>query len=132
MNRRIFLEKAMILGLGSLTFLKETKPWGKGLIQEASAAEPPFPGQDVLILPPFEKNNPFPLERALTERKPPVPMTRGGPYPCPKSPGSFGRPTGSTGRTAAAPPPRPWAATRWRCWRRCPREFTGMNPNRTG
>ena len=69
MNRRLFLEKAMIMGLGALTLLKGTTPWGKGLIQEASAAEPPFSGQDVLVLPPFEKNNPFPLERALMERK---------------------------------------------------------------
>ena len=69
MNRRLFFEKAMILGLGALTLLKGTTPWGKGLIQEASAAEPPFSGQDVLVLPPFEKNNPFPLERALMERK---------------------------------------------------------------
>ncbi|MBI5584640.1 MAG: nitroreductase family protein [Deltaproteobacteria bacterium] len=38
-------------------------------VPEAAAAEPPFSGQDLLTLPPFEKNNPFPLERALTERK---------------------------------------------------------------
>ena len=69
MNRRLFLEKGMIMGLGALTFLKGTKPWGKGLITEASAAEPLFSGQEVLVLPPFEKNSPFPLERALMERK---------------------------------------------------------------
>jgi nitroreductase len=69
MNRRLFLEKGMIMGLGALTFLKGTKPWGKGLITEASAAEPLFSGQEVLLLPPFEKNSPFPLERALMERK---------------------------------------------------------------
>ena len=59
MNRRLFLEGAMTLGLGALTLLKGTKPWGKGLMTEASAAEPPFSGQDVILLPPFEKNNPF-------------------------------------------------------------------------
>jgi hypothetical protein len=69
MNRRLFLEKAMIMGLGALTLLKGTKPWGQGLITEASAAEPPFSGQDILWLPSFEKNSPFPLERALMERK---------------------------------------------------------------
>jgi nitroreductase len=69
MNRRLFLEKGMIMGLGALTFLKGTKPWGKGLITEASATEPLFSGQEVLLLPPFEKNSPFPLERALMERK---------------------------------------------------------------
>jgi nitroreductase len=69
MNRRIFLEKAMIMGAGALTILKGTTPWGKGLLSEASAAETPFPGQDILVLPPFEKNSPFPLERALIERK---------------------------------------------------------------
>jgi hypothetical protein len=69
MNRRLFLEKAMIMGVGTLTLLKGAIPWGLGLITEASAAEPPFSGQDVLVPPPFEKNNPFPLERALTERK---------------------------------------------------------------
>jgi len=69
MNRRVFLEKAMIMGVGALTLLKGTKPWGKGFITEASAAEPTFSSQEVLVLPPFEKNNPFPLERALMERK---------------------------------------------------------------
>jgi len=69
MNRRVFLEKAMIMGLGALTLLKGTKPWGQGLITEASAAEPPFSGQDILLLPSFEKNSTFPLERALMERK---------------------------------------------------------------
>ena len=69
MNRRVFLEKAIIMGGGALALLKGTKPWGKGLITEASAAETPFSGQDILLLPPFEKNHPFPLERALMERK---------------------------------------------------------------
>jgi hypothetical protein len=69
MNRRVFLEKAMIMGVGALTLLKGTKPWGQGFIAEASAAEPTFSSQEVLVLPPFEKNNPFPLERALMERK---------------------------------------------------------------
>ncbi len=69
MKRRLFLEKAMIMGLGVLTLLKGTTPWGRELITEASAAEPPFSGQEVLLLPPDEKNNPFPLERALKERK---------------------------------------------------------------
>jgi nitroreductase len=69
MNRRVFFEKAMILSLGALTLLKGSKPWGQGLIQEASAAESTFSSQDVIVLPPFEKNNPFPLERALMERK---------------------------------------------------------------
>jgi SagB-type dehydrogenase family enzyme len=69
MNRRLFLEKAMIVGLGALTLLKGTKPWAKGFITEAWATEPPFSGQDVLLLPPFEKNSPFPLERAFLERK---------------------------------------------------------------
>ena len=69
MNRRLFLEGAMTLGLGALTLLKGTTPWGKGLITEVSAAEPPFSGQDVILLPPFEKNNPLTLERALVERK---------------------------------------------------------------
>jgi SagB-type dehydrogenase family enzyme len=69
MNRRVFLEKAMIMGVGALTLLKGTKPWSKGFITEASAAEPTFSTQEVLVLPPFEKNNPFALERALMERK---------------------------------------------------------------
>lgn len=69
MNRRVFLEKAMIMGAGALTLLKGTKPWSKGFIPEASATEPPFSGQEVFVLPSFEKNNPFALERALMERK---------------------------------------------------------------
>jgi SagB-type dehydrogenase family enzyme len=69
MNRRLFFEQTMILGLGALTLLKGTTPWGQGLVQEASASESTFSSQDVLVLPPFEKNNPFPLERALMERK---------------------------------------------------------------
>jgi hypothetical protein len=69
MNRRLFLIKGMLMGVGALTLLKGTIPWGKELITEALAAEPPFPGQDVLLLPPFEKNSPFPLDRALMERK---------------------------------------------------------------
>ncbi len=69
MKRRLFLEKAMIMGLGVLTLLKGTTPWGRELITEASAAEAPFSGQEVLVLPPDGKNNPFPLERALKERK---------------------------------------------------------------
>jgi len=69
MNRRVFLEKAMIMGVGALTLLKGTKPWSKESITEASAAEPTFSSQEVLVLPPFEKNNPFALERALMERK---------------------------------------------------------------
>ena len=61
MNRRLFFEKAMILGLGALTLLIGSK----GIITEASAAEQTFSGQDVILLPPFEKNNPLTLERAF-------------------------------------------------------------------
>lgn len=69
MNRRLFLEKAITMILGALTFLKGTGFWRKGLPSEALAAGPPFSGQEVLVLPPFEKDGPFPLERALLERQ---------------------------------------------------------------
>lgn len=69
MKRRTFLEGFIGFGLGTLAFFKETKTGGKGLFSEASAAEPPFSGQETISLPVFEKTNPFPLERALQERK---------------------------------------------------------------
>ncbi|MCU0580457.1 MAG: nitroreductase family protein, partial [Desulfobacterota bacterium] len=68
MNRRLFLGKTLLTGLGGLVFLKGTASRGQGLA-EASAAEPLFSGQDILTLPSFEKNLPFPLEKALQERK---------------------------------------------------------------
>lgn len=68
MNRRLFLGKTMLTGLGGLVFLKGPASRGQGP-GDASAAEPLFSGQDILTLPSFEKNNAFPLERALQERK---------------------------------------------------------------
>jgi hypothetical protein len=68
MNRRLFMGKTLLTGLGGLVFLKGTASSGQGLA-EASAAEPLISGQDSITLPSFEKNNAFPLERALQERK---------------------------------------------------------------
>jgi SagB-type dehydrogenase family enzyme len=69
MNRRLFLGKTLLTGLGGLVFLKGTAALGGQGQAEAAAAEPPFSGQDVLTLPSFEKNAPFSLEKALLERK---------------------------------------------------------------
>jgi SagB-type dehydrogenase family enzyme len=68
MNRRLFLGKTLLTGLGGLVFLKGTSSRGQGPA-EVSAAEPLFPGQDSIILPSFEKNKAFPLERTLQDRK---------------------------------------------------------------
>jgi SagB-type dehydrogenase family enzyme len=69
MNRRLFLGKTLLTGLGGLVFLKGTAALGGQGQAEAAAVEPPFSGQDVLPLPAFEKNAPFSLEKALQERK---------------------------------------------------------------
>ena len=68
MKRRAFLKGAIIAGWGTKAFLNGNGP-GKELFQEAEAAETSYAGQDILTLPAFEKNLPFPLEKALQERK---------------------------------------------------------------
>lgn len=69
MNRRVFLEKATILGLGALAWLRGTGFGGGKLLSRAAAAEGALPDLEVLLLPSLEKDHPFPLERALRERK---------------------------------------------------------------
>jgi SagB-type dehydrogenase family enzyme len=69
MERRAFLKKAMAIGIGVFAVARGTKVWAKGLPSDPGGAAGESPGPDLIALPPFEKDNPFPLDRALLERK---------------------------------------------------------------
>jgi SagB-type dehydrogenase family enzyme len=70
MERRFFLTKAMTLGVAVLAAGKQGHVWGKGLPSDpGSGPAGAGSGPESIVLPLFEKNNTFPLDRALLERK---------------------------------------------------------------
>jgi SagB-type dehydrogenase family enzyme len=69
MERRDFLRKATALSIGVLAAARGTKVWAKGLPSDPGGTAGGSSGPEVIALPPFEKNQPFPLDRALLERQ---------------------------------------------------------------
>lgn len=69
MERRTFLKKAAALGIGFWVFMRGVKTWAKGLPSDPGAPPPEGSGPEVMALPPFEKNSPFPLDQVLLDRK---------------------------------------------------------------
>jgi nitroreductase len=69
MNRRVFLVRLAAVATGALVLTRGVVSWAKGLPSDqgsaASKTVAPGPG----TLPPFDKENTFPLERALLERR---------------------------------------------------------------
>ncbi len=68
MDRRDFLRKATALSVGIMAAARGVKAWAKGLPSDPGGSVAGG-SADMIALPPFEKNNTFPLERALLERK---------------------------------------------------------------
>jgi SagB-type dehydrogenase family enzyme len=68
MERREFLRKMTALSVGIFAAARSAKIWAKGL-----PSDPGGPARggsaEIIVLPPFEKNNTFSLDRALLERK---------------------------------------------------------------
>ena len=69
MERRAFLKIMTALGVGILSFGRMTRSWAKGLPSDPDGQSGRAGGADVIVLPPFEKTHPFPLEQALLLRK---------------------------------------------------------------
>jgi len=69
MDRRDFLRKATALSVGVFTVGRGAKVWAKGLPSDPGGAAAGSSGPEMIALPPFEKNQPFPLDRALLERQ---------------------------------------------------------------
>jgi SagB-type dehydrogenase family enzyme len=69
MERRDFLRKATALSVGAFAVVRGVKVWAKGLPSDPGGSAVGGSGPEMIALPPFEKNNPFPLDRALLERK---------------------------------------------------------------
>jgi len=69
MDRRDFLKRATALSMGLLAMVRGGKTWAKGLPSDPSGATVEASGPESMILPPFEKNRNFTLDRALLERK---------------------------------------------------------------
>jgi len=68
MDRRDFLRKATALSVGVMAAARGAKAWAKGLPSDPGGSVAGG-SADMIALPPFEKNNPFPLDRALLERQ---------------------------------------------------------------
>jgi SagB-type dehydrogenase family enzyme len=68
MERREFIRKITALGVGVFALARGAKVWAKGLPSDPGG---PAGGEsaDMIVLPPFEKNNTFSLDRAFLERK---------------------------------------------------------------
>jgi SagB-type dehydrogenase family enzyme len=69
MDRRDFLRKATALSVGVMAAARGTKVWAKGLPSDPGGAAGGGSGPETIVLPPFEKNQSFPLDRALLERQ---------------------------------------------------------------
>jgi SagB-type dehydrogenase family enzyme len=69
MDRRDFLRKATALSVGVLAAVRGTKVWAKGLPSDPGGSAGGSSGPEMIVLPPFEKNQSFPLDRALLERQ---------------------------------------------------------------
>ena len=69
MERRDFLRKATALSVGILATARGVKVWAKGLPSDPGGSAGGASDGEMIVLPPFEKNNTFPLDRALLERK---------------------------------------------------------------
>jgi SagB-type dehydrogenase family enzyme len=69
MERRDFLRKATALSVGVFAVVRGVKVWAKGLPSDPGGSAGGGSGPEMITLPPFEKNNTFPLDRALLERK---------------------------------------------------------------
>jgi SagB-type dehydrogenase family enzyme len=69
MDRRTFLKRAAIFGMGFWTFLRGVKTWATGLPSDPGTPPAAGSGPEVMALPPFEKNGTFTLHRALLDRR---------------------------------------------------------------
>lgn len=69
MDRRLFMEKALTLGLGCLAAIRGGVSWAKDLPSDPEGSSGRLSGADIVSLPAFEKGSPFPLEKALLERR---------------------------------------------------------------
>jgi SagB-type dehydrogenase family enzyme len=69
MNRRFFLRRVAALSLGLAAMGRIGISWAKGLPSDPDGSAAGAPGPDVFALPAFEKNNEFPLDKALLERR---------------------------------------------------------------
>ena len=69
MERRDFLRKATALSVGFFAMVKGVRTWAKGLPSDPGGASGGTSGPESILLPPFEKNSNFTLDRALLERK---------------------------------------------------------------
>jgi SagB-type dehydrogenase family enzyme len=69
MDRRNFLRKATALSVVFFAVARGVKVWAKGLPSDPGGSAGGSSGPEMIALPPFEKNNTFPLDRALLERK---------------------------------------------------------------
>ena len=61
MERRMFLKKAVALGIGLCVLVRGRKVTAKGLPSDPGTTSGAPPTPDVIPLPPFEKNSPFTL-----------------------------------------------------------------------
>ena len=68
-GRRLFLKQATVLSAGFITSAKAMRAWAKGLPSDPAGVSSEASTSNMIALPPFEKSNPFPLEKALLERK---------------------------------------------------------------
>jgi len=69
MDRRDFLRKATALSVGLLAMVRGGKTWAKGLPSDPGGVAGEASSPENIVLPPFEKNRNFTLDRALLERK---------------------------------------------------------------
>ena len=68
-GRRLFLKQVTVLSAGFITFAKAMRAWANGLPSDPAGVSSEASTSNTIALPPFEKSNPFPLEKALLERK---------------------------------------------------------------
>jgi SagB-type dehydrogenase family enzyme len=69
MDRRDFLRKATALSVGIMAAARGVNAWAKGLPSDPGGTAGGSSGPEIIALPPFEKNHPFSLDRALLERQ---------------------------------------------------------------